>query len=78
MGRLGKLMYYYWADMTVVVCGTHTKYVMENSIPEPHHYITVKDRSGNTQELPIESISRNYALRRNHKRYILHNKILIV
>lgn len=41
------------------------------------YYLTVMDRSGNSFECPIEFVSKSYALRRDHKRYKLHNKRLI-
>ena len=83
MAQLGKLMYYWWSDKTIVVVYTFIRWSdVKNKYGEyvhmPHSYIMARDRSGNVQELPIESISRNYALRRDHKRYKLHNKILIV
>lgn len=80
IGRLGKLMYYWWGCRTVVVVMTDIMYRMENSIPEPYHYIIVMDKSGDRimQEFPVECINKQYALRRDHKRYKLHNKTLIV
>ena len=41
------------------------------------YYISVRDRSGCSTELPISAISRNYCLRRDHKRISLHHKTLI-
>lgn len=40
-------------------------------------YINVRDKAGNRAEFPIEFISKSYALRRDHKRYKLHNKTLV-
>ena len=68
-----------FAGQTVVVCRTNVLHrtIQHGDIITSEHLITVRDRAGHVFECPIWFISKSYALRRNHKRYKLHNKTLI-
>ena len=59
-----------WANKTVVVIYTE--------ITNRGSYITVIDDNHDRISLPVNCISRSHCLRRDHKRYSLHHKKLIV
>jgi hypothetical protein len=70
-----------FSGQTVVVCKTGVTHkvikVEKTDILGTFYWIIIKDRSGHIIECPISFISKSHALRRNHKRYKLHNKTLI-
>ena len=64
---------------TVVVTYTTVKirFDKNGNLLGSFYYITVRNRMQMEEEFPIEFIAKNTFLRRDHRRILLHNKILI-
>jgi hypothetical protein len=75
-----KLIYGKWCHnkYTKMLFGGKTVTIVYTYRTNCHSYIHCIDKSGTEIELSVNSISRKYVLRRNHKRYNLYNKKLIV